>query len=145
VNRTVQPKLVYVDFDTSPSGLEISLDGNRFTTPGTATTWENHPLRVEAPDQVKDDMAYILSSWSNGEDQSHVIRIPAASATNPSYVASFTRFTGTFAPTQAPTEPFRCVPGFLGIVAKETPLLYKETYVDEEYSVFIKQQGDGNL
>jgi hypothetical protein len=141
----VQPKIVYVDFDTNPSGLEIFLDGSRFTTPGTATTWENHPLRVEAPDQFNDGQAYVWSSWSTGGGQAHTITIPAASATNPKYVAEFTQFTGTFAPTMAPTQLYRCVPGFLGIVAKETPLLNEETFVNEEYGVYIVQQDDGNL
>lgn len=145
IARIVQPKLVYVDFDTNPSGLEIFLDGSRFTTPGTATTWENHGLKVEAPDQFKDGQAYVFSSWSNGGAQSHTIPIPAASATNAKFVAEYSQFTGTFAPTMAPSEPFRCVPGFLGIVAKETPLLEGETFVNEEYGVFIEQQSDGNL
>jgi glucose/arabinose dehydrogenase len=145
VTRLVQPKIVYVDFDTNPSGLEIFLDGSRFTTPGTATTWENHPLRVEAPDQFNDGQAYVWSSWSTGGGQAHTITIPAASATNPKYVAEFTQFTGTFAPTMAPTQLYRCVPGFLGIVAKETPLLNEETFVNEEYGVYIVQQDDGNL
>ena len=85
------------------------------------------------------------SSWSNGGEQSHTIDIPAASDAVPKFVAEFSQFTGTFAPTMAPTESYRCVPGFFGIVAKEIPLLNEEAFVNEEYGVFIEQQSDGNL
>lgn len=48
-------------------------------------------------------------------------------------------------PTQAPTAPNNCVPGYLGIATGQAPLLDDETYVNEEFGVFIIQQGDGNL
>jgi glucose/arabinose dehydrogenase/PKD repeat protein len=144
VNRTVLPKLVYIDFDTNPSGLEIFLDGNRFSTPGTATTWEGHGFKAEAPDQFKDGQAYVFSSWSNGGAQVQTIPVPAASSTNPKYVAEFTQFTGTFAPTMAPTQPFRCVPGFLGIATEEI-FSDGDSYTNEEYDVTLTLQSDGNL
>ena len=76
--------------------MEVVLRPRELPLPG-----KNHGLRVEAPDQVKDGLAYVWSSWSNGQDQLHTIPIPAASTTNPSYVTSFTQFSGTFPPTQA--------------------------------------------
>jgi len=51
----------------------------------------------------------------------------------------------TNAPTQAPTVPDGCIPGFLGISSDGSPLLDDEMYVNEEYGVYIIQQGDGNL
>lgn len=144
VTRTVQPKLVYIDFDTIPSGLEIFLDGNRFSTPGTATTWEGHGLKVEAPDQFKDGQAYVWSSWSNGGLQTQTVPIPAVTATNPKLVAEFTLFTGTFAPTMAPSKPFRCVPGFLGLATEEF-MLDGDTYENAEYDAIATMQSDGNL
>lgn len=144
VSRTVQPRMVYIDFDTIPSGLELFLDGNRFTTPGTANTWEGHGLKVEAPDQFKDGQAYVFSSWTNGGTQIQTIPVPPATSTNPKVVAEFTQFTGTFAPTMAPSEPFRCVPGFLGIATEEF-FVDGQSYTNEEYDVTLTQQDDGNL
>jgi hypothetical protein len=51
----------------------------------------------------------------------------------------------TAAPTQAPTYANNCVPGYLGLQSGGTPLLDDETFVNEEFGVFIIQQGDGNL
>ena len=50
----------------------------------------------------------------------------------------------TGAPTQAPSYSNRCVPGFLGI-STDTPLLFNEVYVNDEFGAYIIQQGDGNL
>jgi hypothetical protein len=52
VTIEVQPRLVYVNFDTVPSGLDVFLDGNPLTTLANATTWEGHSLHVDAPDQL---------------------------------------------------------------------------------------------
>ena len=144
VTRVVQPRLVYIDFGTIPSGLELFLDGSGFITPGTATTWEGHGLKVEAPDQFMNGQAYVWSSWTNGGTQSQTIPIPPASTTNPKFVAEFSEFTGTFAPTMSPTETFTCVPGFLGI-ATEDVLLAGDSYENVEYDAITTMESDGNL
>jgi PKD repeat protein len=147
VTVEVQPSLVDVAFDTVPSGLDLFLDGSRLSTPATATTWESHNLHVEAPDQFIDGQAYVFSSWSNGGGQSQTIAIAAASSTVPKFVATFTQFTGTFPPTQAPFEEVKCLPCSLGLLAKlpETNLETGQAFVNEECNVFIVMQDDGNL
>ena len=49
------------------------------------------------------------------------------------------------APTLSPTHANNCVPGYLGLHAGGAPLLIDETFVNEEFGVFIIQQEDGNL
>jgi hypothetical protein len=51
----------------------------------------------------------------------------------------------TAPPTQAPSYSNSCVPGYLGVAYGQPPLLDDETFVNEEFGVYIIQQGDGNL
>ena len=99
---------------------------------------------MEAPDQFIDGQAYVFSSWSNGGGQIHSIPIPAASSTVPKFVATFTQFTGTFAPTQAPVEEVKCLACSLGIVTNEY-LVSGNPFVNEECNVFVVMQSGGNL
>lgn len=136
----LKPRLVLVEFDTEPSGLEINLDGTPLTTPANASTWENHNLRVNAFDQLFQGQAYVWSSWSNGEEQSHTIQIPPASGTTLKYIAQFSEFDGTFAPSAG-----LCMPGSLGIITNLSDLRSGQTFVNEEYKVYAEQRSDGNL
>lgn len=89
VERNIMPKTAYVDFDTIPSNLELSLDEEIVTTPYRVLTWENHNLRVSAIDQS----GYTFKSWSNGKDQSDIFKIPTGiTGTDvvPAYAATFT-------------------------------------------------------
>jgi PKD repeat protein len=145
VTLDVLPRLVNVDFATEPSGLEIFLDGTSLITPETATTWENHNLRVNAPDQFVDGQGYAWSAWSDGLAQSHTIAIPAASGTTPKFVAQFDDFFGTFAPTASPNPGSFCTPGTLGIVAWKLDLIQGEVFINTEFGTYTEQQNDGNL
>jgi hypothetical protein len=68
----IMPKLVYLDFDTNPSGLKLSLDEEIVTTPYRALSWENHNLQVVAPDQA----LFKFLHWSNGARQNDIFKIP---------------------------------------------------------------------
>lgn len=68
VSRNIMPKTVELDFDSSPSGLKILLDGEEVTTPLTVVSWEGHPLRVEAPPAQK---GLTFSEWSTGKERKH--------------------------------------------------------------------------
>ena len=75
------PRKVEVTFNSSPvQGLYLRLDGQKYITPVTITTWENHIINVKAPSQhgpmYDDDIAengimYAFDSWSDGGDQTH--------------------------------------------------------------------------
>ena len=72
VSRSILPKLVWLDFDTEPSGLDIALDETFVTTPKRVLSWENHELRVMAPDQGN----YQFGAWSHGGCQQYTIQVP---------------------------------------------------------------------
>jgi len=112
VSRKVMPKTVNLDFDTEPTGLTISLDGEVLTMPQRVLSWENHNLRVVAPDQGD----YVFSTWLDDivASQEDIIVVPANnSETVPLYVAVFTLATDdapgppttTQVPTASPTDP----------------------------------------
>ena len=114
----------------------------------TATTWENHNLRVNAPDQLlggTGGQAYAWSFWSDGGEQSHTIPIPPGSGVTESYVAEFTEFFGTFPPGGTSLHPSECPPSFLGIATYVAELRSGQTYRTLFNVVYALQRDDGNL
>lgn len=78
ISRDVMPRKVDVSLDTVPSGLNLVIDDAPVTTPATVVSWENHALRIDAPDQqdtAGDNWAW--ASWSDGGLQSHTVTVPA--------------------------------------------------------------------
>ena len=67
----VYPKLVELELDTVPSGLEVEIDGEAIQTPETVFTWDKHTVNVRAKSQSMDGNTYKWSSWSNGMSRSH--------------------------------------------------------------------------
>ena len=88
VSRKIMPRTVYLDFDTEPTGLQLSLDEEILTMPQTVLTWENHKLHVVVPFPQNN---YTFETWMGDEspDGSGVIVVPALSETVPKYVAKF--------------------------------------------------------
>jgi uncharacterized repeat protein (TIGR02543 family) len=80
---------------TSPSGLQITVDGTTYTSPRTFN-WaagSSHTLSVSSPQSGLTGIRYIYGSWSDGGGQSHTITAPSSSIT---YTASFiTQYTLT--------------------------------------------------
>jgi glucose/arabinose dehydrogenase len=60
VSRTVQPELVSVGINTSPSGLKIRVDD--VSTSGKIVSWKNHNLHLIA----ENDPYFQFMSWSDG-------------------------------------------------------------------------------
>lgn len=87
VSRVIMPKVVELTFASEPAGLQLVLDDATITTPQTVISWENHSLRVEAPDQIDAaSQPWAFASWSDGGAQDHSITVPASPA---SYSATF--------------------------------------------------------
>lgn len=86
VSRIVNPRLVLVDIDSNPQGLDILVDEFRVETPDTITSWESHQLRLD----VEDQLPFSFNSWSDGGSRSHKMSIPPNSARNPYISANFT-------------------------------------------------------
>jgi PKD repeat protein len=86
VSRIVNPRIVLVDIDSNPRGLDILVDEFRVETPNTITSWASHNLRLDVEDQVP----YFFTSWSDGGARSHKMNIPAYATRNPYISANFT-------------------------------------------------------
>jgi hypothetical protein len=74
---------------TSPSGLQVTVDGVSYAAPRTFT-WaagSSHTLSVPSPQNVASGAQYAYSSWSDGAAQSHTVTVPSS---NTVYTAQFT-------------------------------------------------------
>jgi glucose/arabinose dehydrogenase len=78
ISRDVMPRKVDVILDTVPSGLTLVIDDSPVPTPATVVSWENHDLRVNAPDQADSSSDnWVWTSWSDTGSQSHTATVPA--------------------------------------------------------------------
>jgi len=84
---TIWPDKVNLPFDTSPSGLNLYVDGVARTTPFVLDTLVGFNQTIEARGQAFGNNNYAFSSWSDGGAQSHTITVPSASQ---SYTATYT-------------------------------------------------------
>ena len=92
VSRFVMPRTVMMDFDTNPTGLEVSLNGTVLDSPGTATTWENQNLDIQVADyQFQNGNTYSFDSWSHGGAQNQTFVVPNNGASVPKLVATYTQ------------------------------------------------------
>jgi glucose/arabinose dehydrogenase len=106
VTQAVMPRLVDLTIASSPSGLELSVEGLKVTAPQTYTSWEGYGVAVAASDQttVGGD-AYAFTSWSDNGAAAHTITTPATAST----------VTATFQPLiSAYREKILSTPGLIG-------------------------------
>jgi hypothetical protein len=75
---TVFPDKVNLNFDTTPTGLTLYLDGIAHTGPFVYDTLVGFNHTIEARNQTVGSTAYTFASWSDGGAQSHVVVVPAA-------------------------------------------------------------------
>jgi glucose/arabinose dehydrogenase len=83
----IHPMKSTLSFATNPPGLQITLDGQPFNTPGSVVSVEGikRSLGVISP-QTVNNQTYEFSSWSNGGTQTQTITTPTADA---AYTANF--------------------------------------------------------
>jgi PKD repeat protein len=98
LSRIVMPKMVTLEFDTEPSGLELLLDDYTVTTPIEVVSWESHQLQAEALDQAP----WFFMSWSDDGSRRHAISVPAQSGASVGQDAFDYRYVATF--TMMPSE-----------------------------------------
>ena len=105
VSRNIMPRSVYIDFDTRPSNLDVLLvEDYVVTTPARVLSWENHLLKVD----LLLISNYLFDSWSDGEERSHSILVPApdGSQTVPKYVMTLrSAFVKPVVRVCSPTQP----------------------------------------
>ncbi len=80
---------VSITVTTSPSGEQITVDGNTYTAP-QRFSWapgSSHTLGVASPQSGGAGTQYVFSSWSDRGSQTHTITTPSVATT---YTASFT-------------------------------------------------------
>lgn len=80
------PNKVNLTFATSPSNLQILLDGSPTTTPQTIEHVVGYERLIDAPNQSLNAKTYQFKSWSDGGLKSHTISAPATATT---YTAVF--------------------------------------------------------
>ena len=89
VKRRLDPKTVDLTFETSPSGLQLSVGSHSGAAPFTRTVIVGSTQTVSAPGpQTSGGSSYGFTSWSDAGAQNHAIVAPAAPAT---YRATFTQ------------------------------------------------------
>ena len=85
------PRPVTLTFQSSPSGLQLAVNGASGVTPFTRTVIIGSSNSVSAPSpQVPGPTSYGYSSWSDGGAQVHNLTAPASATT---YTATFTPVT----------------------------------------------------
>ena len=83
----LNPQTVDLTFQSSPSGLQLTVGTFTGAAPFTRTVIVNSANSISAPNQSLGGIAYTFSSWSDGGAQTHTITAPSTPAT---YTATFT-------------------------------------------------------
>jgi PKD repeat protein len=81
--RVVEPKMVSVGVDSSPSGRTILFDSEPITAFQQVWSWENNEVTI----QVEDQPPFRFQRWSDGETRRE--RIVLLNVTSPLFVAFF--------------------------------------------------------
>jgi len=85
---TLQPQTVNLTFTTSPSGLQLVLNGGSAVTPFTRTVIAGSSNTISAPSpQTLNGADYAFASWSDGGAQTHVISASSPTTYNAVYLA----------------------------------------------------------
>jgi glucose/arabinose dehydrogenase len=89
----LDPVVVPLTFASSPSGLQLTVNGSSATAPFTRTVIVGSTNSLSAPSpQSLGGTSYAFQSWSDGGAQTHNIVAPASAAT----------YTATYAATESP-------------------------------------------
>jgi glucose/arabinose dehydrogenase len=83
----LQPQTVALTFDTSPSGLQLTLNDDTIVTPFTQTVIVGSANSVGAPAPQTLGTLHQFTAWSHGTPQTHLLTAPATATR---YVATFT-------------------------------------------------------
>ena len=87
VQRDIQPRKVTLTLATSPTGLQLKLDGQPIATPVSFGAVVGIVRSLEAPaSQVSGSTTYQFVSWSDGGAPAHTVSTPA---TNTTYTATY--------------------------------------------------------
>jgi glucose/arabinose dehydrogenase len=109
--RDLLPRKSTLSFQTSPPGLQLTLDGQPLATPASVTGVVGIIRALGAPSpQSSGGVSYAFSRWSDGGGASHEISTPAATTT----------YTATFAPTSGGGGGGTVIPAGGGVITGTT-------------------------
>lgn len=96
----ILPRTSTITLNTSPQGLQVTLDGQPFTAPLTVTSVEGILRTIGAPSpQTRNNaLRYTFSSWSQGGTGTQTLATPTADA---SYTA---RYAAVLRPAESPAN-----------------------------------------
>ncbi len=87
LTQKLEPKVVQITFETSPSALFIDVAGRSVSGPTTIASWQGWQFDVEGYDQAAgNDAVWSFGAWSDGGSRLHTITTPAVDTT---YIATF--------------------------------------------------------
>jgi glucose/arabinose dehydrogenase len=96
----LNPETVSLVFQSSPSGLQLVVNGTSATAPFTRTVITGSTNTIGAPGpQTLNGAEYVFSSWSDGGTQSHNITANASTTYTATYVQAARPPLNTTAPT----------------------------------------------
>ncbi|HCT75104.1 MAG TPA: sugar dehydrogenase, partial [Micromonosporaceae bacterium] len=108
VVRRLDPQTVHLTFESSPSGLQLSVGSFTGTTPFTREVIPGSTNSVSAPTPQAGQQ---FSAWSNGGGQTHVITAPTSAA---SYTATYLPIPEDACPSSAAYQCTTAVAPFAG-------------------------------
>ena len=88
VRQSVFPSIVELDFDSSPSGLTLSIFDTDVKTPIQVSCWDNQFLEVEAIENAN----YSFLGWTGSSEKTRVIHVQKTEGNpqdQPSFLASY--------------------------------------------------------
>jgi hypothetical protein len=85
LKRSINPRKVLIDIDSTPSGLNILVGGFNVVTPATITAWERQTLELEVVDQ----RSIVFHSWNIGGPRQQTYLVPPTNTTRPKIIARF--------------------------------------------------------
>jgi uncharacterized repeat protein (TIGR02543 family) len=89
ISVTITQTTLSYTVTTSPSGLQITVDGANYVAP-RSFNWvpeSNHTLSLSSPQSGTSGTRYVFASWSDAGAQNHTMTAPASATT---YTARFT-------------------------------------------------------
>jgi NPCBM/NEW2 domain len=96
----LDPQTVALSFESSPSGLQLVLNGTSGTAPFLHTVISGSTNTISAPTpQTLNGAQYVFSSWSDGGAQSHNLTANASATYRATYVQGAAPPVNTSAPT----------------------------------------------
>lgn len=96
ITQNFQPRKVNITFQTSPAGLNLTVNGTSVAGGTSVVSWDGYGLNVNAPNQTVNGNQYSFQSWSDSGAQTHTI---TTGASNAAYTAAFQLVSATVSGT----------------------------------------------